>query len=81
MKLPFISNFDDFLALEHEPGVQLRFVDEVAELEDADLVILPGTKSTMADLAWLRREGFADAIERARESPAPGAREFAADAR
>ncbi len=64
VKLPFISNFDDFLALEHEPGVQLRFVDEVAELEDADLVILPGTKSTMADLAWLRREGFADAIER-----------------
>ena len=64
VKLPFISNFDDFLALEHEPGVQLRFVDEVADLDDADLVILPGTKSTMADLAWLRREGFADAIDK-----------------
>ncbi|HVN28325.1 MAG TPA: cobyric acid synthase, partial [Candidatus Binataceae bacterium] len=62
VKLPFISNYDDFLALEHEPGVLLRFVERVSELEGADIVIIPGTKSTISDLAWLRREGFADAI-------------------
>jgi len=62
VKLPFISNYDDFLALEHEPGVHLRFIDSVGDLDGADLVIIPGTKSTMSDLAWMRREGFASAI-------------------
>jgi adenosylcobyric acid synthase len=64
VKLPFISNYDDFLALEHEPGVNLQFVDDAGQLDGADAVIIPGTKSTMSDLAWMRREGFADAIER-----------------
>jgi adenosylcobyric acid synthase len=59
VKLPFISNYDDFQGLEHEPGVQLRFIDKVGDLAGADLVILPGTKSTISDLAWLGREGFA----------------------
>ncbi len=62
VKLPFISNYDDFLALEHEPGVHLRFIDNVGDLDGADLMIIPGTKSTMSDLAWMRREGFAGAI-------------------
>jgi adenosylcobyric acid synthase len=64
VKLPFISNYDDFLALEHEPGVNLQFVDDAGQLDGADALIIPGTKSTMSDLAWMRREGFADAIER-----------------
>jgi len=64
VKLPFISNYDDFLALEHEAGVILRYVEDAEDLDDADGVIIPGTKSTMSDLAWMRREGFADAIER-----------------
>jgi len=64
VKLPFLSNTDDFLALEHEEGVQLRYVEDARDLEGADLVIIPGTKSTMSDLAWLRREGFVAAIER-----------------
>jgi adenosylcobyric acid synthase len=62
VKLPFISNYDDFLALEHEPGVHLRFIDDIDDLEGADLVIIPGTKSSVSDLAWMRREGFASAI-------------------
>jgi adenosylcobyric acid synthase len=62
VRLPLISNYDEFEPLEHEPGVVVRFVDEAAEVVDADLVILPGSKSTMADLAWLLESGFAEAI-------------------
>ena len=62
VKLPAISNYDDFLALEHESGVQVRFVDRIEDLAGADLVIIPGTKSTVSDLAWMRREGFANEI-------------------
>jgi adenosylcobyric acid synthase len=57
--LPRISNYDDFQPLEHEPGVVVRFVEAPRELEGADLVILPGTKSTIADLGYLRDAGFA----------------------
>ena len=63
IKLPFIANYDDFAALEHEPGVDLQYVDHPAALDGADLVIIPGSKSTMADLAWMRREGLVSAIE------------------
>lgn len=60
--LPHLSNYDDVAALEHEADAGVRFVRRAAELEGADLVILPGSKSTVADLAWLRQAGFADAI-------------------
>jgi adenosylcobyric acid synthase len=62
VRLPRLSNFDDFDPLDHEPGVTLRFVERAEELAGADLVILPGSKSTAADLAWLRRSGLADAL-------------------
>jgi adenosylcobyric acid synthase len=62
IRLPRIANYDDFEPLEHEPGMGLRFVEHADALSGADLVILPGTKSTMADLAWLRETGFADAL-------------------
>lgn len=61
-RLPAMSNYDDFLALEHEPGVVVRFVETAAELQGADLVILPGSKSTVADLDWLRETGIAQLI-------------------
>lgn len=62
VRLPRISNYDDFQPLEHEPGVAVRFVEHVHELDGADLVVLPGTKSTLADLAWIRRTGIGAAI-------------------
>jgi adenosylcobyric acid synthase len=62
VRLPRIANFDDFDPLDHEPGVALRFVETPDALAGADLVILPGSKSTAADLAWLRRSGLAEAI-------------------
>lgn len=64
VKLPCISNFDDFDPLAHEDDVAVRFVDRPEECLRADLLILPGTKSTVADLDWLRRSGFADLIAR-----------------
>ncbi len=68
VRLPRISNYDDVEALEHEPGVVARFVVQPGEIQEADLVILPGSKNTVSDLSWLRASGLADAIEtRARE--------------
>jgi adenosylcobyric acid synthase len=62
VRLPRISNLTDVDALAAEPGVLVRLADSPAELADADLVILPGTRATVADLGWLRERGLADAI-------------------
>lgn len=62
VRLPHISNATDLEALASEPGVILRVTTSPAELSDVDLVVLPGTKATVADLAWLRETGLADAI-------------------
>jgi adenosylcobyric acid synthase len=64
LRLPHLSNHDDVLALEHEPAVALRFVDDAAELRGADLLIVPGSKSTILDLHWLRARGLAAEITR-----------------
>ena len=65
--LPHISNFDDFDPLEQEDMVRLRYVEQNDDLEKPDLIILPGTKSTMADLATLKSMGLAqEIIDRAR---------------
>ena len=62
VRLPRISNFTDADALAAEPGVLVRFATSPADLSDADLVVLPGTRATVADLAWLRDRGLAAAI-------------------
>ncbi|MBT2228428.1 cobyric acid synthase [Nonomuraea sp. NEAU-A123] len=64
VKLPRISNFTDLDALAAEPGVLVRFVTDPAELDDADLVVLPGSRATVSDLAWLRDTGLAAAVRR-----------------
>jgi adenosylcobyric acid synthase len=66
-RLKRISNFTDFDALAHEPGVFISFTTSPAEILAADLAVLPGTKATVADLAGLRSRGLDLAfIERAR---------------
>jgi adenosylcobyric acid synthase len=68
VRLPRISNFTDIDALAAEPGVLVRMAASPAELADADLVVLPGSRATVADLAWLRDRGFAEVVaERARK--------------
>jgi adenosylcobyric acid synthase len=62
VRLPRISNGTDLDALACEPGVAIRYVTEPSRLADADLVVIPGSKSTVADLSWLRRTGLADAV-------------------
>ncbi|WP_431926800.1 cobyric acid synthase [Micromonospora wenchangensis] len=62
VRLPRISNATDVEALATEPGVRVRLTVEPAELAAADLVVLPGSKSTVADLAWLRETGLAEAV-------------------
>lgn len=63
IQLPHISNFDDFDPLAWEPGVGLRYVDNPGELGHPDLVILPGSKTTIPDLAWMNTQGLTPAIQ------------------
>lgn len=58
VRLPRISNFTDIDALAVEPGVDVRFVTSAAEAADADLVVLPGSRATVRDLAWVRERGI-----------------------
>lgn len=64
LRLPHISNFTDFNVLERRPEVRLRYEERTRRLGKPDLIILPGTKNTMADLAWLRESGWESAILR-----------------
>ncbi len=59
---PRISNLDEFQALKNVPGVRLKWVRSPSEIIDADWVILPGSKHTSGDLAWLRSQGLDAAI-------------------
>jgi adenosylcobyric acid synthase len=65
VRLPLISNFDDFEPLAGEPGVHVRFVRDADEIRGADVIVLPGSKGTVADLQWLFATGLAQSIRRA----------------
>lgn len=62
IRLPKISNFTDFSPFERYENVSLRYVDHVGALGTPDMILLPGTKSTIADLRWLRERGLEAAI-------------------
>lgn len=62
IRLPRISNSTDIEALACEPGVVVRWVADAADLAGAHLVVIPGSKATVSDLAWLRQRGLAEAI-------------------
>ncbi|MBQ7713282.1 MAG: cobyric acid synthase [Oscillospiraceae bacterium] len=74
IRLPHLSNFTDFAPLDAHPLLGVRYVLHADELGEPDMVVLPGTKSTMADLLWLRQNGLEAAIARlaARGTPTLG---------
>ncbi len=63
IRLPHLSNYTDFDPLEQEPGVSVLYLDHHNGLADLDLVIVPGTKNTIADLLYLHRTGLAEKIK------------------
>ncbi|MBQ4465658.1 MAG: cobyric acid synthase, partial [Oscillospiraceae bacterium] len=69
IRLPRISNFTDFDVFSQYDGVSIRYVDRYEALGTPDLVILPGTKSTIPDLRWLRASGLETAILRLKNTP------------
>ena len=71
IRLPRISNFTDFSPFERFENLSLRYVDRVSELQKPDMIFLPGTKSTIADLQWLRQSGLEAAICKAAAAGTP----------
>ncbi|MBL7118456.1 cobyric acid synthase [Candidatus Bathyarchaeota archaeon] len=63
IRLPRISNFTDFDPLSRHPEVELRYITRIEETGSLDSVIIPGTKNTIGDLAWLRERGFDQKIQ------------------
>ena len=67
IRLPHLSNFTDFNVFSRIPEADLRYVSKPSALGNPDMIILPGSKNTMADLRWLRESGIAAAIDALRE--------------
>lgn len=68
IRLPRVSNFTDFQALSMEHMVSVRYVDRPSKLGTPDVIILPGTKNTIADMKWLRESGMEGAILRQKDT-------------
>lgn len=71
IRLPRISNFTDFdIFLQYE-GVSVKYVSKISQLGEPDFIIIPGTKSTIADMKWLRESGFETAIKKCASKEIP----------
>lgn len=68
VRLPRISNFTDFLAMEKDTGVRVRYAESPEQIGRPDLIILPGTKNTRSDLEWLHEHGFFAVLHDARKN-------------
>ena len=71
IQTPKISNFTDFDALNYEPDVSVRFVGSGDVIGTPDLIILPGSKNTLADLTYLKNSGLANEIKELAEKGTP----------
>ena len=68
IRLPRISNISDFSCFEQIPDISVRYVTNPADIDGADMVIIPGSKNTIGDLKWLRESGLEAAIKKYSES-------------
>ncbi|HXG83422.1 MAG TPA: cobyric acid synthase [Pyrinomonadaceae bacterium] len=66
--LPFVSNFTDFDALDAEAEIALAFLTRPEDAEKADVIVIPGSKQTIADMQWMQKNGFAETIRRHAQS-------------
>ncbi len=64
IRLPKLSNFSDMDVFGQFPDVSVRYVSRAGELGEPDMIVIPGSKSTIADLKWLRAAGFEDCIKK-----------------
>ena len=71
VRLPRIANFDDIDPLLREPRVRLRYISKRDEMGEPDLIVLPGSKTTVADLEWMRSNGIAQAVVNRRRNGTP----------
>jgi adenosylcobyric acid synthase len=69
LRLPGLSNFTDFAALARVPGLAVRYVSAPDQMHRPDLVVLPGTRTTMQALGWLKASGLASALNRLAAEP------------
>ena len=67
VRFPRISNFTDFNVFEQINGISIRYITRPDELEGADMVILPGSKNTIADLKWMRENGIESMVKKMSE--------------
>lgn len=66
IRFPRISNFTDFNVFECIDGVSVRYVKSVSEIGNPDMIILPGSKNTIADLMWMRGNGIESAVKKSK---------------
>ncbi|MCR4821493.1 MAG: cobyric acid synthase, partial [Treponema sp.] len=71
LRLPHISNFTDFLPLQNFPSVNAYYVQSAEDFGNPDGIIIPGTKNTLYDLAWLKENGLASLIQKEGEKGTP----------
>lgn len=71
IRLPRISNFTDFDVFSQYDDVSVRYVTKPQELSDADMIIVPGTKSTIYDMKWLRESGIEAAVKKCASNGVP----------
>ena len=71
IRIPRMSNFTDFAPLEAHEVIGARYVQSAEELHNPDMIIIPGTKSTMDDLLWMRQNGIESAIQKLASSGTP----------
>jgi adenosylcobyric acid synthase len=71
IRLPMISNFTDFLPLELQPEIEVRYITTPAKIGTPDLIIIPGSKNTISDMKFLRESGFETFLKNAGEKNIP----------